>query len=197
MAEETRESLTSYLKRLRPYFVWSFVLFGLGALAGVLLVNLHSGLATQLEKSLMGFAGMFRGLPKWQLAGAIFLNNSIKSAAAIFLGTLLGLLPVVFLVVNGAALGAIVSVSLGARGVWQSTMAILPHGIIELPAVLLATSIGLLLGSHVVRRLLRRQQPPLRAEFALASRFLFKVIVPLLLAAALIEAYLTPVLARL
>lgn len=197
MANEVRESLTSYAKRLRPYFVWSVVLFGLGAMAGMVLVNLHSGLASQLEKSLMGFAGMFRGLSKWQLAGAIFLNNSIKSAAAIFLGALLGVLPVIFLVINGVALGAIVTVSLGSRGVWQSAMAIVPHGIVELPAVFLATSIGLLLGGHVFKRLLRRPQPPLREELAAASRCLFRVIVPLLALAALIEAYLTPVLAKL
>ncbi|MBM4263567.1 MAG: stage II sporulation protein M [Deltaproteobacteria bacterium] len=197
MVDAMRESLLDYTKRLRPYFVWSVLLFGLGALAGVLLVNLHAGLAGQLEKSLMGFAGMFRGLSKLQLAGAIFLNNSVKSAMAIFLGTLLGILPVVFLLVNGAALGAIVSVSLGSRGIWQSTMAILPHGVIELPAVFLATSIGLLLGSHLFKRLLRRQPKPLRQELAHASRFLFWVIVPLLLIAALIEAYLTPVLAKL
>lgn len=197
MADEVRESLTNYAKRLRPYFFWSVVLFGMGAIAGMILVNRHSGLASQLEKSLMGFAGMFRGLSKLQLAGAIFLNNSIKSAAAIFLGTLLGVLPVIFLVINGVALGAIVTVSLGSRGVWQSTMAILPHGVIELPAVLLATSIGLLLGGHVLRRLLRRPQAPLRAELAAAARCLFRIIVPLLALAALIEAYLTPVLAKL
>lgn len=197
MADEGRETITGYCRRLRPYFIWSVALFALGALTGVALVNLHSGLASQLEKSLMGFAGIFRGLSKWQLAGAIFLNNSIKSAAAIFLGALLGLVPVIFLVINGVALGAIVTVSLGSRGVWQSAMAIVPHGVIELPAVLLATSIGLLLGGHVLKRLARRPLPPLTEELALASRFLFRVIVPLLLLAALIEAYLTPVLAKL
>lgn len=197
MADEDRETLSAYFKRLRPYFVGSVALFGAGALVGALLVNLHSGLANQLEKSVMGFAGMFRGLSKLQLAGAIFLNNSVKSAMAIFLGTLLGILPVIFLLINGAALGAIVYVSLGSRGVWLSTMAILPHGIIELPAVLLATSIGLLLGGQVLKRLARRPLPPLRNELASAARFLFKVIVPMLLIAALIEAYLTPVLAKL
>jgi stage II sporulation protein M len=131
------------------------------------------------------------------LAAAIFLNNTAKSAAAIILGTLVGILPVVFLLINGVALGAIVYISLGTRGVWHSTMTILPHGILELPAVLLATSIGLMLGSRVIKRLTGKSAVSLREELAQAGKFFCAVIVPVLLIAALVEAYLTPIIAKL
>ena len=191
------QEMLRYSRRLKPYFVMSVAIFVIGAILGVLAVNYHDGLAKRLEQMLVGFIDNFRGLSKPKLVAAIFFNNTVKSAAAIILGTLVGIVPVFFLLINGVALGAIVYISLGTRGIWHSTMAIIPHGIVELPAVLLATSMGLLLGGIVLKRLTRKAQSSWRAEVGQAARFFCAVIVPLLLIAALVEVYLTPIIARL
>jgi stage II sporulation protein M len=194
---ETTQDLIRYSRRIRPYFLMSVAIFAVGVVLGIIAVNYHAGLAKRLEQTLVGFVDNFRGLSKPQLAAAIFVNNTVKSAAAIILGLLVGILPVFFLLANGVALGAIVYISLGTRGIWQSTMTIIPHGILELPAVLLATSIGLMLGSYAIKRLTSKTDVTLRDELVGAIKFFCAVIVPVLFVAALVEAYLTPVIAML
>ena len=184
-----------YLRRLRIYFLASVVLLGIGIVLGVVTIAYYPGLAQKLENELTGFVKLFRGLPKLHLVGAIFLNNALKSLIVIVLGAFFGLLPIVFLVVNGAAIGIAVIVSSHARGVWQSILVLLPHGVLELPAVLLATSIGLMLGSHLVRRIFGRTATPLGHELGHALKFFLTVIVPILIVAAVVEVFITPVLA--
>ncbi len=181
-----------HLSRLRPFLVASVLLFSGAALAGGLAVVYVPQLAAQLQQLLQQFGQMFRGLSKLQLAAAIFFNNSLKTLVVIVLGPLLGIVPIIFLVVNGAILGAVMPVAAATRGLWPSIMTIVPHGVLELPAVLLGTSIGLRLGAHAWRRLTGNAEKTLFSELGYGLRLYFTVIVPLLLIAAAIEVYLTP-----
>ena len=186
-----------YLKGLRPYLAASVLLFGLGSLIGTATIFYFPGIADQLAGSLAGFVKIFRGLPPLQLAGAIFFNNAIKTLLVIALGIVFGAITVLFLIVNGAALGIVFYLSIQSRGLWPSLLVLLPHGILELPAVLLGTSIGLMLGRHSVNRLLGKAQTSLGSELVRAFYFFMAVIIPLLLMAALVEAFVTPALAGL
>ena len=152
------------------------------------------GLADQFGDSIAGFLKTFRDLPKAQLAAAIFLNNSVKTLAAILLGLAVGIVPALFLVVNGVVLGVVFFLSSYSRGVWLSLLSILPHGIIELTGVFLGTAIGLLLGNVVLKRMLRRSDAEIRPALSRALRFYAIVIVPMLLVAAMIEAFITTVI---
>jgi len=189
-AEERR----AYFQRLYPYLKITLVIFGSGIIIGFMIVSRFPGLSDHLESSVVGFVKMFRGLSKLQLAAAIFLNNTLKTVLAILLGSFFGIIPVVFLLANGIALGVVFSTSAQSRGVWLSLLSIVPHGILELPAVFLGTSIGLMIGTHVMKRLFRPSATTLGAELACALRFFCTVILPLLFIAALIEAFLTSAL---
>ena len=75
---------------------------------------------------------------------------------------------------------------------------LLPHGIFELPALILAFSMGLYICGHLTRRC--RRDPaalPLGACLGLAARLLVFLLLPLLILAALTEAYVTPLAAAL
>lgn len=180
-----------YLGQLRPYLIASIVFFTVGAVIGAAMASRFPGLADNFGDSIAGFLKAFHGLPKTQLAAAIFFNNSIKTLAAIFLGLAIGIVPALFLIVNGVVLGAVLFLSSHSRGLWPSLLSILPHGVIELAAVFLGTAIGLMLGDFVLKRLLRKSDAMIRAELGRALRFFSIVIVPMLLAAALIEAFVT------
>jgi stage II sporulation protein M len=184
------------LGRLRPFALASVLLFCAAALVGVLAVVYFPQVAAQLQELLKQFAKMFRGLPKLQLAVAIFFNNSLKTLLVILLGPLLGIAPVIFLILNGAILGAVVPVAIATRGLWPAIMTIVPHGVLELPAIFLGTSIGLRLGMHPVRRLAGKSHTTLLEELAYGLRIYFKVILPLLILAAVVEVYVTPLVAR-
>jgi stage II sporulation protein M len=189
-----KEERRAYLYRLRPYIIASLTLFASGIVGGFVVVQHVPELADHFQDILANFVRMFTGMPPFRLAVAIFLNNAVKTFFAIVLGVVLGIVPVIFLFANGIALGVAISISTQARGLWPSLLAILPHGIIELPAVLLGTSIGLMIGHLAAQGISGRARVPIIAEIGRAIRYFCTVIVPLLVLAALVETFITAAL---
>jgi stage II sporulation protein M len=189
-----REERRAYLRQLMPYLRGSLTLFTLGIVLGVAAVYQAPALVDPFVETLANFIKTFTGMPQWKLAIAIFLNNSLKTLMAILLGTVLGIMPVLFLLANGIALGLAFSLSLQARGLWASLVSIVPHGVFELPAVFLGTSIGLMLGIRSMRRLLGRPDTMVNAGLSHGLKYYFTVILPLLALAALVEAFVTAAL---
>ena len=160
------------------------------------------------------------------LALTLFYHNAQASALAVVAGIIpFARLPVLDPVANGATLGLLASISKhqGLNVPLLFLKSVAPHGIIELPAVLYATSVGLYLsvslGKKVLAALRRRQEDrppatpthaetpggypetyPERAEAGRgniagnAFQSFVLVVLPLLLVAAFIEAFITPVL---
>jgi stage II sporulation protein M len=190
----SRDERRAYLNRLYPYLKTSLAIFGSGIVIGLMSVTHFPELAGHFESSVVGFVKIFHGFSRFELAGAIFLNNALKTLVGIILGSLFGIIPVVFLLANGIALGVVFSLSTQSRGPWLSLLSILPHGILELPAVFLGTSIGLMVGTHVLKRLFGRAETTLGGELVRGLRFFCTVILPVLLIAALVEAFLTSAL---
>lgn len=70
---------------------------------------------------------------------------------------------------------------------------ILPHGIFELPALVIAAAMGFILCLTLVKKLLHTPNTPPMKELASDTlRTLLLVVFPLLLCAAVVEAYITP-----
>jgi len=182
---------------LRPFGLASIALFAFGAVAGGLAIVFYPEAAAQLQELLRQFATMFQGMSKVQLVISIFLNNSLKTLLVILLGPALGLAAVVFLVVNGAILGAVIPLAIESRGFWPAIMTIIPHGVFELPAIFMGTSIGIKLGVHPLRALTGKADRTLAAELGRALRLYLSLILPLLLVAAIVEVFVTPLLAGL
>lgn len=189
-----REERRAYLRMLQPYIIASLALFALGVIGGVLAVHRIPSLADQFQETLANFVKMFAGMPPIKLAGAIFLNNAFKTLCAIVFGVVLGIVPVIFLLANGVALGVAMSISTQTRGLGLSLLAILPHGIFELPAVFLGTSIGLMIGRRAVQQLSGRAETPVGVEIVRGIKYFCAVLVPLLLVAALVETFITAAL---
>lgn len=85
----------------------------------------------------------------------IFLNNFIKSVAVVFLGALFGLVPLLFIGMNGMLLGYVIALAGEAGANVPATIirGILPHGVLELTAILIASAYGLKYGSLVSKAL--------------------------------------------
>lgn len=128
---------------------------------------------------------------------ALFFNN-VQATAFIMLYGLLPFiqLPALALGVNAMMLGVMAS-WYAAEGISPLAYlaALLPHGILELPALFLSFGTGLYVCGQLTRRC--RKDASARSLWAcltLSSRMLLSILVPLLLAAALVEAYVTPVI---
>lgn len=82
----------------------------------------------------------------------IFLNNAIKAALVIVFGAFFGLFPIFFLTINGLIIGFVIklassgNMSVSASG-WEIVLkTLVPHGILEIPALIIAGAYGLRLG---------------------------------------------------
>lgn len=188
------EECRSYVSELRPQIKTSLLFFAIGMVAGLMIVLRFPQLTDQFGENIANFVKIFHGLPRFQLAAAIFFNNATKTLLAIVLGALFGVVPGIFLLANGLALGVVFTLATYTKGFWLTLLGILPHGIIELPAVFLGTSIGLLLGSHAVKWVRRHPDAALIVELKRGLRFFCSIIAPLLLVAAVVEAYITAAL---
>jgi stage II sporulation protein M len=187
----TRDEQRAYLRMLRPYILASLTLFAFGAIAGTIAVVRLPSLADHFQDTLANFVRMFAGMSAVELTGAIFLNNAFKTFCAIVLGALIGIIPVIFLLANGVALGVALSISTQTRGLWPALLAILPHGIIELPAVFLGTSIGLMIGRGAAQQLSGGTENRIGADVWQGIKYFCTVLVPLLLLAAVVEVFIT------
>ena len=101
-------------------------------------------------------------------------------------GIVLGIFSIITVIINGYLLGFVSARVVYAEGI-TSLWRLLPHGIFELPAVLISMGLGLKIGTFIFQK---KKIKSLK-EFFLSSfkTFLF-VILPLLVIAALIETTL-------
>ncbi|MFC6335076.1 stage II sporulation protein M [Paenibacillus septentrionalis] len=80
----------------------------------------------------------------------IFFNNAIKSVLVMFLGAFFGIVPIFFLVINGMLIGYIVKLTVDGQIAISLfdliVKTLLPHGILEIPALILVAAYGLRLG---------------------------------------------------
>ncbi len=119
----------------------------------------------------------------------IFLNNAVKAFLMIILGTLFGVIPVLFIVLNGYTIGVVVSVMITQVGATSVLLGILPHGILEIPAILISAGYGVWLGEMFSKRL--RKKSSFRPYLKIALRKYMIIILPIIILSALIETFVT------
>ena len=183
-----------YFRELRPFLFTTVLLFALGSIAGSLLAGHSTFAGLKINESLGGFAQMFINLPKPILALMIFANNAVKTLLVIVLGIAFAIVPLVFVLVNGVAIGVVLHLATQSKGLAYSILAIVPHGVFALPGVLCGAAIGLMLGNKAIRRLFRKSEFKVGPELSRALKIFATTIVPLLLIGAITEAYLTAAL---
>lgn len=129
---------------------------------------------------------------------AIFINNSMGSFLALFLGLIPFLfLPALSIISNGTAMGIVSAVST-TQGLnpFKVFISIAPHGVLELPALFYAAGLGIYISREIIKHLFFPES--VKESFTSLLKQIFTtfitVVLPLLLIAALIESFITPVL---
>ena len=115
-----------YFRELRPFLFTTVLLFALGSIAGSLLAGHSTFDGLKINESLGGFAQMFINLPKPILALMIFANNAVKTLLVIVLGIAFAIVPLVFVLVNGVAIGVVLHLATQSKGLAYSILAIVP-----------------------------------------------------------------------
>ncbi len=192
------------VKQNRNWLIMAAAIFAAGSffayLSPAFQANPLTGLDGQFEELEQLFA-IFLANPPLITALLVFLNNFVAMVQMLFLGVLAGLSPLATLFLNGYLLGAVAALfkAEGSPVLLMLVAGILPHGLFELSALFLCGAFGLKLGYHCLAAPLpemTRRQSFRHIWKEIVS--LIPLIVTLLLAAALIEIFVTaPIVARL
>ena len=131
-----------------------------------------------------------------QISVLNLLANNLRAAA---LSMAYGIIPFLYLPalpigMNAAVLGALAAYyQLAQQSMLLLLAGLIPHGIFEIPALLIAFAGGLYLCRTVTSVLLRRETPIPFTEAVLALvRIYVTLILPLLIVASVVECYITP-----
>jgi stage II sporulation protein M len=149
---------------------------------------------TVIEEARRLVESIFTGNPL-ELALRIFLNNARVALLTALLSPLV-VAPGLLVLANGFVLGIALTYAAGRLGWAAALAAVLPHGVVEIPALLLAAAASTSLGAAIWRALLGRGKAQWRRElWSFAKAIALSLL--LFAAAALIEAIVTPALVSL
>lgn len=194
-------ALWKHFKEMKHYFIAATLTFFAGAFLGYTGEDTVGSFVNRQIGQLQGVVGSLTGaeVSPWYLFFYILLNNTFLSIVILYLGGLFAVVPLYFLVSNGLLLGYLAIGNTGA-GDWMFFLkAIVPHGIIEIPAILIAGAYGIkfgfLMAEGVLTSLSAKRRPIMKDKlfyFMQLTIPLLAVLAIMLLVAAILENTVTP-----
>jgi stage II sporulation protein M len=191
-------SVRAVLLRNAGYFAAAGLLFSLGWLVGSVFGEELAEAVEPMLKRLADIAEKTEQQSSLYTAGVIFLNNLTACAVMVLFGFLLAVPTVLALFSNGMVIGVLFEQIGGeTASLWEMIVfGLLPHGIFELPAVVISAAFGIKLGTVLLRPLSGKTRLQSFGFVWMETVKAAGVVVALLLAAALIEGTLTPFLLK-
>jgi stage II sporulation protein M len=178
---------------LLPYLIISSIVFIMFIFVGTRLPSdVTSELMSQIEESLSPLASM----GPLSLITVIFINNTLKCLVIIISGILLGLPSLAFICINAVTVGMLTAYLGTSTSLMVMIAALAPHGIIEIPLLVVSTAMGLAIGSETLK-FLTRQKSTIKSHYIYSLKIYLKWMLALFLLAALIEVLLTPIIISL
>jgi stage II sporulation protein M len=193
-------NLVQAIKEMKHYLIAATATFIVGAYLGFSQPEQFQFLLDNQIKQLTDMVNSIGGHDnyQWRLLVFILMNNVMVSVFMVYSGVMLGIIPLFSLLSNGLVMGYLAQQNVPETGWGPFIMAILPHGIIELPAFILACAFGIRFGAVMLKSFFFLFSPARRAANNAAFIRLLKVSVPLvilvailLMAAAVIESMVT------
>ncbi|NBD28309.1 stage II sporulation protein M [Paenibacillus glycinis] len=142
-----------HLKSMRHYLAFSTIFL----LAGMVVGATNPALDSFMQSQMSGLRDIAQNIdssshPTLYLMLFILLNNVIKAVFVMYLGAFFGIIPVVFLAINGMMIGYLIHKTADqGNGMLFDVIVkgLLPHGIIELAAIVIACAYGLRFGKMI------------------------------------------------
>ncbi|RMF06009.1 stage II sporulation protein M [Candidatus Woesearchaeota archaeon] len=187
LMKREKNTLKEIFSQLTPYLKAVLILYAVSLMAGA---ALHERINPFISEFLEGILASVEQKSYLETVEFIFINNFRAAFLAVLLGPVFALYPLFATSLNGLILGG------AAAKAWSTSpgllLKILPHGIFELPAILLSFSLGAKTGLELI--LPKKGAGNRKESFIINMKnsfyVLFSVILPLILIAALIESAL-------
>ncbi|WP_162462917.1 stage II sporulation protein M [Paenibacillus psychroresistens] len=195
--------LRGWLQQLQPlkhYVIAAAFVFILCVILGYVDSSSYEILIKAQMEQMQGIADGIKQSDhqQWSFFSHIILNNLLACAMAILFGFFFGLFPIYLLVSNGLFLGYVAANRGDEVTMLYFLKGILPHGIIEIPAFILACAVGMRFGSLVLQSIGGVFSLERKAKFQMKFRVFIRQLLPmviliggLMLLAAIIESTIT------
>ena len=178
------------------YKKWVLVaisLFVIGLIVGF--VAPASSVISEDITALEEFGSMLTSQPPIVAAILIFARNASVLVFSFLLSPILCLLPIAVLTVNGWVIAFVAALVAEITSVGFVLAALLPHGIVEIPALILGEAAALSFGSIVITGIFNKQKRGLIIPNLKHNLRYLAISLALLLPAAFIETFVTPLFA--
>ena len=205
-----RETLQTHVDGMRSFvhqqlgkLPWIMgILFVVCSAAGYVVFALNPSLTNELMKAVTEIFAQ-SGVVS-ESGGISFLGILLNNWFAMLFSVLYGFLPFVFLpvlsiITNPVLVGAMAAYyTISGLPLTLFFAGILPHGIFEIPALLLAVSMGVALCRNIIRLITRSAMAVPMVEFLTGLlQTMLLLIFPLILLAAAVDSFITPALLQI
>ena len=175
----------------KKWVIIAILLFSAGLLLGL---ATPGSLLTEDTAAFNELAELLAPLPQSALFGVILINNVFALLISFALSPLFCLVPILALTINGWLLAVVATEVIHGESIGFLLAGVLPHGVFEIPALILGQAAALSFGAMVAVTLFKKERRNLLLpSFKQNIRYLMAALV-LLVPAAIIETYVTPLL---
>ena len=169
-------------------------LFGIAFLSGLFaptsLVNLLSAEITALEE----LASFLEPMPQPIVFAFIFITNVSTLLTSFIFSPILCLWPTVVLTLNGWLIAFVSAIIVQEKSLGFVIAGLLPHGVFELPALIIGEAAALSFGTAAMLALFKKERRSLLLPNLKRNSIYLLIAFILLLLAAIIETFVTPLL---
>ena len=182
-----------YLYSLKQFIIISSALFVFSIIYGYFSAKISP---EDAKTTLLEFEKMFEPIIESGLFMQfvyIFLNNAFALFISIISGIFFGIFPLLSVFSNGAIIGIFAFLWGQEFTLFEFLIGIVPHGIIEIPLLIVSAAIGLKIGKTVIDRVFKKKGK-IKPEIKKGLNFYVKIMLFLALITAAIEVFITPIL---
>ena len=169
-------------------------LFSIGLALGLSMPTSSTSLISEDIAALAELGSLLASLPLALVAVIIFVKNVSVLLLSFVFSPILCLMPVLSLTVNGWILAFISVIVSREESLGFILAGLLPHGIFELPALIMGQAAALSFGTVAMLAIVKKERRNLLLPSLKRNLRYLMVAFALLLPAAIIETYVTPLL---
>lgn len=180
----------------KRWLLFSLLLFLSGLAWGLSVSPDTSGPLASEADALQQLTDFIAPLPQISVFLFIFLKNALAILIGFVLSPFFLIVPVAALVLNGGLLGLVSVLVVEQKSLGFLLAGTLPHGVFEIPALIIGQAAALSFGSVFFTALFRKDRRALVLPNMKQNLWHLGIALTLLVPAAFIETYLTPLLVR-
>ncbi len=149
-----------YLKETKNYLWIIAGIFLIMALVGFF-IPAPEFISESIMKLINEIIGRTKDMTSPELIAFIISNNVQTSFLGMIFGFVLGIFPIITTIINGYILGFVSALAMNLEG-GVHLLRLIPHGIFELPAIIISLGLGLKLGDKFIEERIKVKKKILR-----------------------------------